>query len=337
MKQYHVYGMGNALLDIEFEVYPEFFAENGIEKGVMTLVDEARQSLILRKLGLANHRKIASGGSAANTMIALQLFGSKGFYTCKIANDEAGDHYYREMRAAGLDSTFDTQVRQAGHTGKCLAMITHDADRTMNTFLGISETLSEHELNVEALKNSEYLYIEGYLMTSPTALHAVKKAKSIAQAYGIKTSISLSDPAIVKYFKSQFLEVTKEGVDLLFCNQEEAYEFCDTRDLEVVKETLTTVAKSFVITCGSKGSIVFDGSKFIEIAPFPVHAVDTLGAGDMYAGAFLAAITQGYPCELAGKLASLTSAKVVTQYGPRLSQDDINHIKSQVFEVEQAV
>ncbi|MDF2530369.1 MAG: sugar kinase, ribokinase, partial [Gammaproteobacteria bacterium] len=147
MKRYDVYGIGNALLDIEFDVYPEFFLDNGIEKGVMTLVDEAQQALILAKLGLANHRKIASGGSAANTMIAIQQFGGKGFYSCKIANDESGDHYYRDMRSAGLDSNFDTQVRQSGHTGKCLAMITHDADRTMNTFLGISETLSEHELN----------------------------------------------------------------------------------------------------------------------------------------------------------------------------------------------
>ncbi|MDF2691552.1 MAG: PfkB domain protein [Gammaproteobacteria bacterium] len=332
MKRYNVYGIGNALLDIEFEVYPDFFSEHGIEKSVMTLVDESRQSLILEKLGLANHRKIASGGSAANTMIALQQFGSKGFYSCKIANDEAGDHYYQDMRAAGLDSNFDTQLRQAGHTGKCLAMITRDADRTMNTFLGISESLSEHELDLEALKNSEYLYIEGYLMTSPSALHAIKKAKSIAHSYGTKISISLSDPAIVKYFKAQFLEITSDGVDLLFCNQEEAFEFCDTHNLEMVKQTLKTIAKSFVITRGSQGSIIFDGQNFIEVEAVKVEAVDTLGAGDMYAGAFLAAITQAYPYELAGRMASLASAKVVSQYGPRLDQEDIDWIKAKVLE-----
>jgi len=330
MKQYDVYGIGNALLDIEFEVYPEFFSENGIEKSVMTLVDEQRQALILDKLGLANHRKIASGGSAANTMMAIQQFGGKGFYTCKIANDEAGDYYYREMRVAGLDSNFDRQVRQAGHTGKCLAMITADADRTMNTFLGISETLSEHELDVEALKHSTYLYIEGYLMTSATAFQAVKKAKALALQHGVKTAISLSDPAIVKYFKAQFLEVLSEGVDLLFCNQDEAAEFCDTHDLELIKQSLQTVARSFVITCGENGSIVYDGKQFIEIKPVKVYAIDTLGAGDMYAGAFLAAITQGYCFELAGKLASNAAAKVVTQYGPRLSQAEIDIIKQDI-------
>lgn len=336
MKHYHVYGIGNALLDIEFEVYSEFFARNGIEKSVMTLVDEQRQNLILNELGLANHRKIASGGSAANTMIAIQQFGSKGFYTCKIANDEAGDHYYREMRAAGLDSNFDIQRRQEGHTGKCLAMITHDADRTMNTFLGISETLSEAELHLDALKNSDYLYIEGYLMTSPTAFKAVKTAKQVARSHGVKTSISLSDPAIVKYFKGQFLEVVSEGVDLIFCNEEEAAEFCESHDLEVIKTTLKTVAKAFVITRGAKGSIVYDGHQFIEIAPAIVSAVDTLGAGDMYAGAFLAAITQGHSYELAGRLASLASATVVTQYGPRLSQQQIDEIRNRLILEETA-
>ncbi|MDO8953483.1 MAG: adenosine kinase [Gammaproteobacteria bacterium] len=331
MKQYHVYGIGNALLDIEFEVNFEFFAQHGIEKSVMTLVDEGRQALVLNYLGLANHRKIASGGSAANTMIAIQQFGSLGFYTCKIANDEAGDHYYREMRTAGLDSNFDTQVRQSGSTGKCLAMITNDADRTMNTFLGISETLSEEELNLEALQNSEYLYIEGYLMTSPTACKAVKKAKQLARAHNVKTSISLSDPAIVKYFKGQFLELINEGVDLLFCNYEEAAEFCDSTNLEVIKQTLQTVAKCFVITRGAKGSIVFDGQDYIEIAAVNVLAIDTLGAGDIYAGAFLAAITQGYSYEFAGRLASLASATVVAQYGPRLSQQEIDIIKDQLL------
>ncbi len=330
MKQYHVYGIGNALLDIEFEVFPEFFTLHGIEKSVMTLVEEARQSLILDRLGMANHRKIASGGSAANTMVAMQQFGAKAFYTCKIADDEAGDHYYREMRAVGLDSNFDTQTRQPGHTGKCLAMITADADRTMNTFLGISETLSEDELHLDALENSQYLYIEGYLMTSPTAYKAVKKARSFAKTHNVKTSISLSDPAIVKYFKGQFLDILNEGIDLLFCNQEEAAEFCDSTHLEVIKHTLQTVAKRFVITRGKEGSIVFDGRDFIEIAPVNVVAIDTLGAGDLYAGAFLAAITQGYSYEFAGRLASLASATVVTQYGPRLTQHEVDGIKDQL-------
>ncbi len=330
-RKYHVYGIGNALVDMEFEVEAEFLKEAGIEKGLMTLVDESRQTEIINTLHGIQHKR-SCGGSAANTLIALSYFGSKAFYSCKIADDQTGEHYYNDMKQAGVSSNLDFQVHQKGHTGKCMAFVTHDADRTMNTFLGISESLSIHELHEPAIKTSQYLYIEGYLMTSPTAFLAVEKAKKIAESHGVKIALTLSDPFIAGHFKDNFLKILAGNLlDLLFCNQEEAFVFTNTQDLDSAIAILKTKAKKFVITLGSKGSLVFDGLESHLIQPTPVQVVDTLGAGDMYAGAFLAGITQGLDFKKSGELASKASAKVITQYGSRLSREEILKIRAEFF------
>jgi len=336
MKSYHVYGIGNALLDIEFQVSFEELEDLGLSKGIMTLISEEQLMALLQKMNKINHRKVASGGSAANSMIALQQFGAKGFYTCKIANDEIGNHYYQDMKTAGLHSNMDIQTRQNGHTGRCLVFVTPDADRTMQTFLGISESLSKNELDEVSLKASEYLYIEGYLVTSVTAREAVDKAHGIAQAQGVKTSLSLSDPAIATYFKSQFENILSKGIDLLFCNQEEAMIYTGTSNISDAQEALQKVSKQFAMTLGANGSLLFDGNRLIEIAPNKVTAVDTVGAGDMYAGAMLYALSQGMSWEKAGELASHASAKVVSQYGPRLDQADTLQILDRVINIRRA-
>ena len=329
--RYHVYGIGNAMLDIDYQVTAEVLAELGITKGIMTLVDEARQLAIVERLKGHTRQKVASGGSAANTMIALQYFGGKGYYSCKIAGDETGAHYYEDMKMAGLHSNMDQEARVTGHTGKCIVLVTPDADRTMQTFLGVSETLSELQLNELALAASEYLYIEGYLMTSPSARGAVQKALDIAKANNVKISITLSDPAIAKYFKAHFDEVLAHQVDLLFCNQEEALIYTGARDIVEAQQHLRQIAKQFVITRGAEGSLLFDGQRYIEVAPEKIKAIDTVGAGDMYAGAMLYGLTHGLGWELSGRLASLTSAQVVTQYGPRITQAQAQNLLNQTL------
>lgn len=331
MAQYDVYGIGNALLDIEYEVTPEFLVENKIDKGLMSLVDEDRQIELTASLDNEQRKKVACGGSAANTMIAIEHFGGRGFYSCKIASDETGDHYYKDMRGCNLDSTFDTQHRQEGNTGTCMVFVTHDADRTMNTHLGISESLSVNELNLEALKDSKYLYIEGYLMTSPTAFEAVQLAKKTANENGVKVAITLSDPFIVGHFKEQFLQTIADGVDLIFCNEEEAMMFTQTQTAQEAAEVMKQHCKQFVITLGAQGSLVFDGSEQMQIRPEKIDVIDTLGAGDMYAGAFLAGITQGMSYLDAGIMASRASAKIVTEYGPRLSREEVQAIKNEMM------
>lgn len=316
-KKYDVYGIGNALVDLEFKVSEDFLKEHEVKKGLMTLVDEETQ---FRLIGAINHHETVqkSGGSAANTVMAVRQFGGKSFYSCKVANDKFGDIYLEEMNEAGIDTNFNRMEREEGVTGKCLVMITDDAERTMNTYLGITTNLSTNEVDEQAIKDSRFVYLEGYLVASDSALEAMKKAKKIADDNDVKTAITLSDPSIVDAFKSRFKDVIGASVDLLFCNEEEARTFTGTDNLLEAREALKQEARRFVITQGKNGAIIYDGDTFIDIEPYQVKAIDSNGAGDMFAGAFLYGITHGMEYAGAGKLASLAGSKIVSQYGPRL-------------------
>ncbi len=324
-KKYDVCAIGNALVDYEIEVEDQFFLDNEVEKGLMTLVDEDRQGILLDGVkGMI--KKKQGGGSAANTIFGLAEFGGKGFYTCKVADDEDGRFYMDDLVKAGIDTNLDANSLYQGTTGKCLVMVTPDAERTMNTFLGITSDFSVDQLDASAINQSEYLFMEGFLVSSQTGLEAMKKAKRIAAENKVKVSLTFSDPSMVKYFNDQMKDIVGEGVDLLFCNIEEAELFANVSGMEAAKEAIGRVAKQYVITKGSEGAIAFDGSAYHEIEPFPTKAVDATGAGDMFAGAFLYGITHGMNYAEAGKLASAASSKVVSKYGPRLNQDHIKEI-----------
>ncbi len=328
-KKYNVYGIGNALVDLEFKVSKDFLEEHEVQKGLMTLVDEETQH---RLIGAIDHQKTErkSGGSAANTVIAVSQFGGKAFYSCKVAADEFGDFYLKDMEDAGIPTNFDRQEREEGITGKCLVMITDDADRTMNTYLGISSGLSTNEVDERAIKDSEYVYLEGYLVASDPGLEAMHQAKKIAEENGVGTAITLSDPSIVDAFKGRFREVIGASVDLLFCNEEEARRFTGKDDLLEARELLKQEAKRFVITQGKNGAMIFDGDTYIDIEPYEVKAVDTNGAGDMFAGAFLFGITNDLGFANSGKLASLAGSKIVSQYGPRLKWHEVQELLHQL-------
>lgn len=327
-KKYQVYGMGNALVDMEFEVTPELLTRLNIDKGVMTLMDEAQQSHVVEQL--PPPCKQACGGSAANTMVAISQLGGKGFYSCKVANDESGAFYLQDLLDCGLDTNLGQDNRPEGITGKCLVLVTPDADRTMNTFLGITGDLSTDELDYEALQDSDYLYIEGYLVSSPVARQGAIAAKKIAQEAGVKVAFSLSDANMVNFFRDGIDEIIGDGVDLLFANEDEALKMANTQELQGAIDYFKTIAKTFAITLGKKGSVIFDGEQLLEIPPYPVTAIDTVGAGDMYAGCILYGITHGLDWFSAGKLASLASAKLVTNFGPRLTTEELQSILQEI-------
>ncbi len=324
-KTYNVYGIGNALVDMEFKVSPNFLKKHNVKKGLMTLVDEETQFKLINDINKAETVQ-EPGGSAANTMIAVSQLGGKGFYSCKVAADPFGDLYLREMTEAGIHTNFDRQSREKGITGKCLVMITDDADRTMNTFLGITANLSTKEIDEQAISDAEYVYIEGYLAASAPGFEAMKKTKKLAERDGTKTALTLSDPSIVEGFKENLQAVIGASVDLLFCNEEEAKMFTGKDELSEAREALKKEARKFVITQGPNGAVIYDGDTFIDIEPYDVKAVDTNGAGDMYAGAFLYGITHGMGFAGAGKLASLAGSKVVSQYGPRLEWKEMQEL-----------
>lgn len=326
MAKYHVYGIGAALVDTEIEVTDGDLQQLQVEKGLMTLVDEVRHGHLVDHLHhhlIASRR--ASGGSAANTIIAVSSFGGKAFYSCKVADDDNGRFYLNDLAEAGVG--FHQNGEQVeGTTGKCLVLITPDAERSMNTFLGVSETVSIDNLNTDAITQSEYLYMEGYLVTSDTGRAAAIRAREVAEQHGVKTVLSLSDPGMVTFFKAGLEEMMGNSVDILFCNEAEALGWTNSDTLESAVEQLKNSANAFAITLGSDGALVFDGDNLHRIQPHPVTAVDTNGAGDMFAGAFLYAITHGYSYEAAGNFASLAAANVVSQFGPRLSAEQYPEI-----------
>jgi sugar/nucleoside kinase (ribokinase family) len=320
--QYHVYGLGNALVDMEFQVSPELLQELQIEKGVMTLIQEDQHHHLVQYFK-GSHAQQSSGGSAANTVIAVSQLGGRAFYSCRVANDEAGSFFLNDMIQCGVDIN---QQHQEGHTGKCLVFVTPDADRTMNTFLGISAHLSVEDLNPEAIQHSDYLYLEGYLSSSPTGLEAALKAREIAKQAGCKLALSLSDLTMVNFFKSGIQSMIGEGLDLLFANETEALALAETTDLSEAITYLKRISRCFALTLGAKGSLVFDGETLLEIDPIPVKAVDTVGAGDMYAGALLYGITHNMSYEKAGRLASRASARLVTELGARMPTETLQSL-----------
>jgi sugar/nucleoside kinase (ribokinase family) len=324
MRKYHVYAIGNALVDMEYEVDVGDLEKLRIDKGVMTLVDEGHQTVIMEHLKEHHHQK-GSGGSAANSIIAVTQLGGKGFYSCKVANDALGHFYMDDLIAGGVDTNHHTD-KEDGHTGRCVVLVTPDTDRTMVTHLGISGDLSEKELVRESLRDSDYFYTEGYLVTTDCARNLSITAKRIAEEAGIKTAISLSDPNMVAHFKDGLMEMIGSGVDMIFANEAEALGMADTDNLSEAISFLKTMAKGFAITRGPKGALVYDGTDLTDIEPVRVEAVDTVGAGDMFAGAFLYGLTQGWDHRRSGDLAAAASAKLVTSLGPRISREETQAI-----------
>ena len=329
--KYDVFGIGNALVDMEFTVSDSFLTKHNIEKGLMTLVEEVDQQKLIAALKEEHPDELnrQCGGSAANSIIAVSQFGGSSFYAFKVGNDETGDFYLKDMKSNGVDTVNTPENLPSGTTGKCMVMVSTDAERTMHTYLGITATLDSNQIDEEALKNSKWLYVEGYLVASPTGQKAAVEAVKIARKNGVLTSYTMSDPNMVKFFRENVNEIIGDGLDLVFCNEEEVMEFTGSDDLFTAREKMKSVAKSFVITLGQNGAIIWDGEKFVDIEPYETKAIDTNGAGDMFAGAYLYGITNGFSPAGAGSLASRASSQVVSQFGPRLSKDQVLEVIKQ--------
>lgn len=324
MKKYHVYGVGNALVDTEYEVHEAFLERIDLKKGVTTMITKEERLKLIDKLEEHEHQiiQLAGGGSAANTIVAVAQLGGKSFYSCKVANDSTGDFFLTDLKKAGVDTNM-TDEREEGHTGECISMVTADAERTMATHLGITADVSPDDLDASAIENSDYLYIEGYLVSSKTSLQAAKAAQEIARAANVKVSLTLSDPAMVENFKAEFDDLISGGVDLLFCNKDEALLWTGATTTDDAIETLRKHCPAFAVTLGAEGSVIFDGS--LHTAPaIPVKAVDTTGAGDIFAGAFLYGITGGMSHRQAAMLGNRAASLLVSNFGARLTAEEAN-------------
>lgn len=322
MPEYNLYGLGNALVDTEYQVSEDLLFTLGAEKGMMTLIDSEQLALFEEKLrDHAKLKKQSSGGSAANSLIAAANFGSKVFFSCKVANDELGAFYYKDLIEAGVATNSD-KIRESGTTGRCLVMVTDDAERTMSTFLGITGDLGTHEIDENALESSEMLYIEGYLASSEKARIAAVYAHQFAKKSGIKVALTFSDPAMVTYFREQVSSIVGDGVDLLFCNEQEAMTWTGKTSIEEALSSLSATAIQWVCTRGKDGVSVFDGTSRFDLPGREVTPVDTNGAGDMFAGAFLYGLSDGWTFERSASFGIYASGYLITRYGPRLDVND---------------
>lgn len=316
--RFNVYGVGNALVDIQARVDDEALEALRFAKGIMTLVDEDTQACVLSSLHGAQVTRCA-GGSAANTIMGVADFGGTAAYAGKVAGDELGHFFLEDMRKVGV--AIEVPPADAGgHTGTCVILITGDAERTMLTHLGVSSTLGPSDVDEATIAQSEYVYVEGYLFAAENNRAAALKAIDLAKKNGVKVALTVSDPFLIKLFKDEFWRLIEGPVDLLFCNLEEARSLTDREDPIECARHIHRHAANVALTLGPNGSLLMARGDLIPIEGVPTAAIDTTGAGDMYAAGLLYGITNGLSWQRAGHLASHAAARIVSQLGARLAQ-----------------
>lgn len=315
---YDVFGMCNALYDLQAEVPDEVLDELGVQKGGMFLIDEDRQRAIVPRV-YSHLVHTEAGGSGANTMIGLALLGDRACYTSRVGDDEHGGHYRRSLTEKGVKANLGTG---RGETGISLILITPDKQRTMLTFLGQSLGLSREDVALDDLRASKYLYVTGYLWDTENQKEAVLLAMAEANRAGVKVALSLSDPFCVDRHKEDFRRLIRDHVDVLFGNYQEAEALTDTSDPEEALRALAGQCEVAVVTLDARGSLIGRGDELHRIPIYPVEAMDTTGAGDMYAAGLLHGLCRGLPLDVTGRIAAYCAGQVVAKLGPRLDSID---------------
>lgn len=313
--KYDVLGVGNALVDIQARVTDQWLGLTGFDKGVMTLVEDADQIGVLGRLhGVPLNR--CAGGSAANTVVGVADLGGRTAYVGKVSQDSIGEFFLQDMRRLGV--TIDVPPAATGQTGTCAVLITEDAQRTMLTNLGVSATLQESDVDENLIRQAKFVYVEGYLLTGESTRAAAYRAIALAKHHGCKVAFTASDPFLCHLVRDEIWDLVEGPVDLFFCNEEEARALTGLTDPVACAAELHRHAENVAMTLGPNGSILMHGGEAIPIEGVSVKAIDTTGAGDMYAGALLYGITNGMSWKQAGHLASHAAARIVTQLGARM-------------------
>ena len=311
-----VTGIGNALVDIQVRIDDDKLASLGFDKGIMTLVDDVTQAKILDGLKGVDVTRCA-GGSSANSIAAAAQIGSAGAYIGKVGDDEIGRFYVDDLRRLGIEiTTAPSDVP----TGTSFILITPDAQRTMLTSLGAAATIGPDDIDADLIRRSRFVYIEGYLLTAPSGRAAAEHAMEIAAGCDCRVALTASDPFLVDLLRDDLWKLLEGPVDLFFCNEEEAKSLTGKDDpVECAAEIHRHVA-DVAMTLGPNGSILMRDGETIAVGGVPVEAIDTTGAGDVYAGALLAGVAAGKDLASAGRLASHFAGRVVSQLGARCAE-----------------
>lgn len=309
-----VTGIGNAIVDVLAHADDAFLERQGLVKGTMALVDEARARDLYGEMSAAME---VSGGSAANTLAGIASLGGRAAFIGKVRDDQLGEVFTHDIRAVGVQ--FDTEVaREGASTARCLVLVTPDAQRTLNTYLGACVALGPEDIDEALVAQSSVTYTEGYLWDPPQAKEAILKAWRAAARAGKKCSLSLSDPFCVERHRAEFLALVDEHVDILFANEHEIRALYQVDSFADAVRAVRGHCEVAVLTRSEKGAVVLVGDEtHVVPAERVAKVVDTTGAGDLYAAGFLHGYTRGLPPGVCGRLGAICAAEIISHIGAR--------------------
>lgn len=315
MKRFNVCGLGNGIVDIFLEVKDDEFETLNLERGSMRLVTPIEQQALIDRFK-SRSPKLSSGGSVANSLIALAQLGGKGAFLCSLGDDRYGIFYKGEFDTFGIALAQPMVVGEM--TGTCVALITPDAERTMCTSLGAAAKVSPHHVDAELIGSSEWLFIEGYLFLNPEyGIPSIKRAVEIAVEHGTRIAVTISEDFVVHAQREELEQVLRRAT-LVFANEREACALTSASNYREAFERLCAIVPAACVTAGPRGAIIKYDGVVSEIAAYPCTPVDLTGAGDMFAGAFLYGVTHGYSPADAARGACCLASHVIRQYGARL-------------------
>lgn len=327
-KKYDVFGVGNAIVDILAQVEEHVINDLSLNKGSMALMTTEQQGDILTAIHDPS-LTFAAGGSAANTMVAIAQSGGSAVYTGRVADDTNGEYYKKGMEAEGI--LFYVPEIEVGHepTGSSVILTTPDAERTMCTHLGISTTLETSDVDFELLAQSKCCYVEGYIWSAEGAPRdACMEVFKQAKAGGVLTAFTFSDPFLVDMLAQQMKELVAQYCDIVFCNADEARQFVGNDDLQQCAREIGAICSQAFITDGPNGCYVVIDENISKVDGFEVDAVDTVGAGDAFAGGVLYGLTNGMSPQDSARWGNYLASRVVSKFGPRLDESIASEMKA---------
>jgi sugar/nucleoside kinase (ribokinase family) len=329
--KYDISALGNALVDTQYMVDHSFLDEIGLEADSMTLASAEEHAPIIKKLEEMSVDSVSDcGGSATNSLVAASNFGSTCHHVCRVADDVDGKKYLNSLQTAGVKHIGVSKEESEMPTGKCLIFVTPDAKRTMSSMLGISAFLGPKDIDYDAVQNSKIFYIEGYMVTSDENFNAVTSVLDNIDNEKTLKALSLSDAGIVHGFRDKFKEIETYGIDMIFCNDDEAIAFAGTESLDEAIEFYKNQKYMIAITKGSEGSVVIKGGNEIFSSAVKIDPVDTNGAGDMFAGSFMHAYLNGHDIAACAEFSNYASSKVVQTFGPRLTPEGYEEVSNKL-------
>ena len=311
---FDVVGVGNAIVDVISQANEDDLARLNLNKGTMTLIDDDQAARLYNEMrGGAE----TSGGSAANTLAGIASLGGRGAYIGKVCDDQLGEVFRRDIEEIGVIYPLRATIEGAS-TARCLIFVTPDADRTMQTYLGVSVMLGPQDIDPETIGGASITYLEGYLFDREEAKEAFIKAAELAHAAGRRVALTLSDPFCVDRHRASFQRLVEGHVDIVFSNHDEILSLYQTSSLDTAMQKLVDHVSIAAITLGADGSVIATPHKVVQVMAEPVeNVVDTTGAGDLYAAGVLHGLTKGFELDVAGRIGSICAAEVISHYGAR--------------------